>query len=150
MPICWKHRRDPSLNYPNYMKTNKDIRLVAVELTEDDQAYNCKGKEVGGCFKGQYEVSNVVGSTEDGGNKAKFWEKHSGQTFKQQKCGMLGCGADAEVGGHMWIKRLSKFCFILPICKKHNSSPDLHYPNYMWTKANVRLVAREKTEGMYE
>ena len=152
MPICRKHRSDPRLNHPNHMATNKNIRLVACELTEDDPSLDCTRMEVGKYFPEgrRYEVSNVVGSTEDSGNKAQFWAKHAKQDFSKQKCGILDCGADAEVGGHMWIKRLSKFCFILPICKKHNSSPDLHYPKYKETKANVRLVARAKTEGMYE
>ena len=151
MPICWAHRFDPNLRYPNYVATNKDIRLVACELTSDDSAaYNCNGMDVGHYFVGQFEVSNVVGSTEDKGNKAQFWSDHTGCDFNKQKCGIRGCGADAEVGGHMWIKRLSKFCFILPICKKHNSSPELHYPKYLPTKEGVRLVARDKTPEMYQ
>ena len=150
MPICRQHRFDRNLDYPNYVQTNKDIRLVACELTDDDAAaYNCNGMEVGDYFYGQFEVSNVVGSTEDGGSKAQFWSRHTGRDFYKQKCGILGCGDAAEVGGHMWIKRLSKFCFILPICKKHNSSPDLHYPQFMSTKGGVCLVARDKTDGMH-
>ena len=146
MPICQQHG---NLDYPNYAQTNKDIRLVACELTDDDAAAsNCHGMEVGYYFYGQFEVSNVVGSTEDGGSMAKFWSDHTPRDFYKQKCGILGCGSDAEVGGHMWIKRLSKFCFILPICKKHNSSPDLHYPKFMSTKGGVCLVARNKTPGM--
>ena len=110
----------------------------------------CEGMKVGDYFEGQYEVSNVVGSSDDGGSKAQFWSEHTRRDFSKQKCGILGCGSDAEVGGHMWVKGLSKFCFILPICQSHNKDPALDYPNYQSTKASVCLVARNTTDGMWE
>ena len=111
----------------------------------------CEGTKVGDCIRGQYQVSNVVGSTEDGGSKVQFWSKYARRDFYKQTCGILGCGNPAQVGGHMWVMRLSKFCFILPICYTHNNDPDLHYPNgYQWTKADAVLVARRTTDGMWE
>ena len=114
-----------------------------------------KDMKVGDYFQGQYEVSNVVGSTEDGGSKVRFWSKHTDRDFYKEKCGMRGCGKPAQVGGHMWVKRLRKYCVILPICSAHNNDPSLHYQKgnpecYQWTKADVRMVVRETTDGMWE
>ena len=92
---------------------------------------------------GQYEVSNVVGSSDDSGSKAQFWSQHTGRDLSKQKCGILGCGSDAEVGGHVWVKGLSKCCFILPICQSHNKDPALDYKS---TKVNARLVAVRSRE----
>ena len=108
----------------------------------------CEGMEVGDVLPpGQYEVSNVDGSSDDDGSKARFWSKRTGCDFYKQKCGILGCGSDAEVGGHMWVKRLSKFCFILPICQSHNKDPELT-KKYKLTKKDVKLVARNRTPNM--
>ena len=98
---------------------------------------------------GPYEVSNVVGSSSDSGSKATFWSQHTGCDFYKQRCGILNCGGKAEVGGHMYVKRLSKFCWILPICQKCNKSTLLDYPRFKTTKAHVRLVARDMTTDMY-
>ena len=102
-----------------------------------------------------YEVSNVVGSSRDGAGRsmAKFWSKHVTRDFSKQKCGILSCGSKAEVGGHMWVKGLRKFCFILPICKAHNTDPSLDYSgnqSYKKTKTGVCLVARNRTKEMSE
>eukprot|EP00658_Telonema_sp_P-2_P055341 TRINITY_DN4399_c0_g1_i3.p1 TRINITY_DN4399_c0_g1~~TRINITY_DN4399_c0_g1_i3.p1 ORF type:complete len:116 (-),score=19.59 TRINITY_DN4399_c0_g1_i3:139-486(-) len=98
----------------------------------DDDHVTSQGMEVGDYLEGgRYEVSNVVGSSSDGGNKAAFWEEHTGCSFSDQTCSMLGCGNDAEVGGHMYVKRLSRFCWILPICQECNKNPDLDYPCFM-------------------
>ena len=113
----------------------------------------CEGMNVGDYFEGQYEVSNVVGSSGDGGSKAKFWSEHTKRDFSVQKCGILGCGKEAEVGGHMWVKGLRKFCFILPICQAHNKDPTLDYSggqSYQQTKQGVCLVARNRTDAMSE
>ena len=111
----------------------------------------CANMNVGDYFDGgPYQVSNVVGSSTDGGSKARFWAEHTGCNFYSQRCGMLGCPMPAEVGGHMYIKGLSKFCWILPICQSCNKDPGLDYPNFNRTKARVRLVARNTTEDMYE
>ena len=101
----------------------------------------------------QYEVCNVVGSSGDGGSKAQFWSKYAKRDFSVQKCGILGCGNKAEVGGHMWVKGLRKFCFILPICQAHNKDPTLDYSggqSYQQTKQGVCLVARNRTDAMSE
>ena len=37
----------------------------------------CEGVKVSYYFEGQYEVRNVVGSSDDGGSKAQFWYIHS-------------------------------------------------------------------------
>ena len=96
----------------------------------------------GEILRGPQEVCNVVGSSLDK-IRSDFWDYHTGDRLSEQKCGILGCGGDAEVGGHMWVKGLSKLCFILPICRFHNNSHTLDYPDYQWTKRNVRLVARK-------
>jgi hypothetical protein len=105
---------------------------------------------VGDFFEGSFEVANVVGSSSDGGSKAQFWSEHTGCDFYKQNCGILGCGQAAEVGGHMYVKSMRKFCFILPICKKCNKDPELDYPGFAPTKANVKVVARNMTDDMYE
>ena len=113
----------------------------------------CKGMRVGDYFDGgPYEVANVVGSKDDnagGMAKAQFWSEHTGLDFNTQKCGILGCGKPAKVGGHMYIKKLSKFCWILPICQACNKNPSLDYPHYHPTKKFVRLVARAMTNEMW-
>ena len=81
----------------------------------------------------------------------KFWEKKTGLKLTSCKCGIRGCGNAAEEGGHMWVRlgerRLTKFCFIMPICKEHNNDPYLN-ENYMPTKKGVMLVARYPTRNM--
>jgi hypothetical protein len=110
-----------------------------------------RGTQVGDLERdGPYDVANVVGSSSDGGSKALFWTKHTGRDFYDQKCGIKGCPANAEVGGHMYIKNKRKFCWILPICQSCNKDPDLDWPNYQKTNGNVILVAREMTEDMRE
>jgi len=69
-------------------------KLASVCLTEVRYIYKmttCEGMKVGDYFEGQYEVSNVVGSSDDGGSKAQFWSEHTGRDFYRQKCGILGC-----------------------------------------------------------
>ena len=95
-------------------------------------------------------MANVNGSTSDGGSKAKFWSSHTGCDFYKQKCGILGCGSPAEVGGHMYVKRQKKFCYILPICQECNKDTDLDWPCFKSTKTKVRLVARDLTDDMRE
>ena len=101
---------------------------------------------------GPFEVSNVVGSSKDSGSMADFWSEYTDKDFDQQKCGILYCSRYADVGGHMWIKGLTyrNFCFILPICYRHNNSTDLDFPNYKKTKKNVVLVARYTIEEMFD
>ena len=101
---------------------------------------------------GPFEVSNVKNSDDDKGNMTKFWEKHTKgrKSLTKQKCGISGCSSDAQDGGHMWIKNLSKFCFILPICEECKLNSELKYPKFKETKNSVRLVAHQKTPGMSE
>ena len=105
-------------------------------------AESCEQAE-GSLLVGQFQVCNVVGSSKDSGNKSEIWERHAKDNFPK-KCRILGCTNDAEVGGHMWVTRRTKFCYILPICQRHNKDPNLDDPNYQWTKANSCLVPREK------
>lgn len=105
-------------------------------------AESCEQAE-GSLLVGKFEVCNVVGSSKDSGNKSEFWAEHADRDFPK-KCRILGCPNDAEVGGHMWVKKRTKFCYILPICQHHNKDPDLDDPNYQWTTANSCLVARKK------
>ena len=114
-------------------------RLLAME---EKMAYP---RKEGDLLKGKFEVRNVVGSSKDKGDKEMFWSRYTGRNFHKQKCGIKGCGRDAEVGGHVWVKRLSKFCYILPICQSHNESRYLN-ANYQWTKAHSCLVARNKRD----
>ena len=114
-----------------------------------------EGMKVGDYFQGQYEVSNVVGSTEDGGSKAQFWSTHTDRDFYKETCGIRGCGNPAQVGGHMWVKGLRKFCVILPICSTHNNDTSLYYQKgnptcYQLTKADAHLVVHNTTDGMWE
>ena len=105
-------------------------------------AESCEQAE-GSLLVGQFEVCNVVGSSKDSGNKSDFWTDHADRDFPK-KCRILGCTNDAEVGGHMWVKRRTTFCYILPICQRHNKDPNLDDPNYQWTKPNSCLVPRKK------
>ena len=98
----------------------------------------------GDILEGPQEVCNVVGSSVDNINRSKFWHKYTGDNVPEQECGIEGCEGDAKVGGHMWVKGLNKFCYILPICWDHNNDLDLDYPGYQWTKEDVRLVARDR------
>ena len=90
-------------------------------ITRRQPKMDFRGMDEGDYFQGQYEVTNVVGSTPD--KVTGFWARHTGCNMEAQPCGMKGCPWNAEVGGHMWIKGLSKFCVILPICKECNNKP---------------------------
>ena len=104
----------------------------------------CKeGKAVGDvCEKGSYKVSIVVGSGEDKrGKRAKFWATKSEQgSLKKKKCGISGCDSMAQVAGLVWIKGKAEFCYILPLCKDHQSDEKLWYPNHKTTKRDIPLV----------
>ena len=100
-------------------------------------------KKDGDILRGPKKVCNVVGSSVDTTYVwSEFWGYYTGRDFSKEKCGIKGCGSKAKVGGHMWVKGKREFCFILPICRFHNNSHSLDYPDYQDTKKNVRLVAR--------
>ena len=91
---------------------------------------------------GQVQVRNVTCSSHDKGSKRKFWDDHSGRDFSKQKCAIKGCGNMAKVGGHVWVKDIRSFCFILPICQSCNMKQSLQ-KEYRAVKKEALLVARK-------
>ena len=70
--------------------------------------------------RGRFQISNVVGTSEDCGSKKKYWERHS--KLKFSFCLVEKCRNRATVGGHVWIKEFpwkkSKAAiYIIPLCQ---------------------------------
>ena len=73
--------------------------------------------------KGQYLISNIVGTSTDFDSKKRYWEKHTGRRFTI--CSTRKCTSRATVGAHVWIKsplfsclpRPWKTVFIVPLCQ---------------------------------
>ena len=135
-------------NYRKIMAAKRQGGPAPASSAPASPMTNCKDLKVykeGDDFvtKCRYKVKNVVGSSEDVGSMADFWSNHTGCNLFVQKCGILNCGSEAEVGGHMRVKRLKKFYFILPICQGCNMDTSLS-ETYQSTKKTVRLVARSR------
>ncbi|KAL6060341.1 hypothetical protein QOT17_013634 [Balamuthia mandrillaris] len=68
------------------------------------------------------EICHVVGSSQDRRKCwKKFWTSNSGRGWPT-KCQMYGCGEEATVGAHVYIKGCTgnKFYYILPTCQACN------------------------------
>ena len=76
--------------------------------------------------RGRYQISNVVGSSEDFGSKKKYWETHS--KLKFSLCVVENCLNRATVGGHVWMKertfqpwnKSKPTIYIVPLCQVYN------------------------------
>ena len=83
------------------------------------------------------EAKNCVGTSDHraprSGGWIELWEEVTGRT--RNKCAFLGCSNDAEVGGHVLIKRRKKQ-FIIAICYSCNNSK----PEYIGLKKNTACV----------
>lgn len=73
------------------------------------------------------EAKNVENSSCDrNGSWIQNWEQVTGR--RARKCSFFGCGNDATVGGHLWIKNKPKTHFyIAPICFYCNNSDSYYY-----------------------
>ena len=132
-----------------------------VRYTVDMAEHN--PQQEGECLSdGPYEVCNVIGSSWDTGSKKDFWidnarDREGKRVRWPDKCQIVHrrngkqCTNDATGGGHMWVKGLWKFWYILPICQGCNMKTDYDDPNYVKTEKTACLVARHhggsKREG---
>ena len=91
----------------------------------------------GSPLDGQFEVTKVQYQTQ---SREEFWLDHSGRMKFPKKCRIKGCTNSATIGCRMWVKGLSKFVFVVPICNKHNGEKDFYYKNYKETNVDTRIV----------
>jgi hypothetical protein len=95
------------------------------------------------------EAWNVDGSSDaiaDLGSWIKEAEAATGR--KRGRCSYEDCNSPAEVGGHVWIKKLG--CFIAPICKKCNYHENVNRMQGSGARlrANIEVTKTTQTEGM--
>jgi hypothetical protein len=86
------------------------------------------------------EAKNVYGSSCDRSNAGWIndWERVTGRTAN--KCVYLGCGNEAEVGGHLYLKRYSvNYTYLAPICYSCNNSKE---GEYFGIKKNTAFIKK--------
>ena len=141
LPICRFHNNSHSLDYPNYQDTKENVCLVARDRGNLLKQEDMKKVVEGSHLDGQFEVTKVkyqISSRKD------FWKRNSGRKAFPKECRIKDCTESATVGRHMWVKGLSKFVFVVPICDKHNDEKDFYYKNYKETNVDTRVVAHDK------
>lgn len=96
-----------------------------------------------------HEAWNVDGSSDaraEGGSWIKAAKEATGR--RRGRCSFAGCHNLAEVGGHVWIRKMG--CFIAPICKPCNSCDN--QTRMQGARARLRqkieVTETEMTEGM--
>ena len=104
---------------------------------------NSYGKWTKGVFlvlDGDDEVCHVNGSSFQRRNWKKYWLDATGR--KWPKCQLYGCGNQAEVGAHVYVKR-RHHTFILPTCRRCNSNPLLDYDGdqTIWIPTKLNSIA---------
>jgi len=74
------------------------------------------------------------------GTRKKNWLDATGR--KWPKCQLYGCGNQAEVGAHVYVKR-RHHTFILPTCRRCNSNPLLDYDGdqTIWIPTKLNSIA---------
>lgn len=145
MPLCDVHTAhklaDSFGSLLNAMKTNPPKQFKRRE-----ECWCTKDLIPGEVYEGGYRVKNVQCSTIDTGDKSKWWSKRTERDFSKQKCGIVECDEKAEHGGHVWVERNLSFCFILPLCARHNNYRNALSHEYHWSKPNALLVVREQQD----
>lgn len=64
-------------------------------------------------------------------------------------CSVWGCGNDAEVGGHLWIRRRSiDYYYIAPICYECNNNKEMH-EYYFKMKSNIAYLKTDVNLSIY-
>ena len=94
------------------------------------------------------KVSHVVGSSGQTGNWKKFWSDHTNRSWPRT-CQILGCGNEAEVGAHVYVKNCHQ-TFILPTCQTCNKDGIHDYPNWVSCKQRAVAVRIEQHDDIYE
>ena len=145
VPVCKKHTTNPELTFPDYLEINKDV--VPEQRTSREKCECSRELKRGTVYSGSsFSVTNVKGSTIDKGSKLGFWRRWTGEDTPD-KCQILDCRNKAEHGGHMWVKGRDDFCFILPICREHNTgAKKFNHPTYKLTRKTACLVVRAKRD----
>lgn len=101
------------------------------------------------CIEEETEAWNIDGSSDaqaDSGSWLQYAEASTGR--KRGLCSFQGCRNRAEVGGHVWVKRIG--CCIAPICKvcnRHNNQTRMQGSGAC-LRRNIEVTKTAMTAGM--
>jgi hypothetical protein len=86
-------------------------------------------------------VAHVVGSSPQRGNWSEYWCMHTNRQWPPG-CRIQGCGGNAEVGAHVWVKHCHQ-TFIIPTCQRCNRDGihDYNGAATRWVSVNQGTLA---------